>query len=325
MAGNKVETSRRTLAVVLVMALIGAAAGGAGLYVTETYSEHFEIPEELKGLTANLSEEQTQKIDAASLKAEFQNTTLVMGLFGLAHRGPVGVGHRLDRALGGEVASGTIARRVIGSAAGAGAGYAGLWLSGWLESSTQWDITLRTCVTHAAVWSIIGVGVGLAAGLLVAPRLKSTFKAIGALIGAGIVAGMLYPFLAAVLLPSGNPDRTIPEGLANRAFWRCSHRSSSPSPWATPSTGKPLPPQRLSPNDHAGFRLRAFVAFLFGCGRIGQGITSQRKPRCCRPQPLQPAEAISLRLHTRKRVKCEIEATQEKLAKSLQIVSPWPR
>ena len=218
-AGNKVETSRRTLAVVLVMALIGAAAGGAGLYVTETYSEHFEIPDELKGLTANLSEEQTQKIDAASLKAEFQNTTLVIGVFGLALGGLLGLGtgwieHSVAKSLLGLLLGG-----LLGGAAGAGAGFAGLWLSGWLEASTQWDITLRTCVTHAAVWSIIGVGVGLATGLLVAPRLKSTLKALGVLIGAGIVAGMLYPFLAAVLLPSGNPDRTIPDGLANRAFW----------------------------------------------------------------------------------------------------------
>jgi hypothetical protein len=108
---------------------------------------------------------------------------------------------------------------LLGGVAGAGAGYAGRLLWGWLETSTQWDITLRTCVTHAAVWTILGVGIGLATGLLAAPRLKNVFKAAGTLIGAGIVAGMLYPFLAAVFFPNANPDRTIPEGLANRIFW----------------------------------------------------------------------------------------------------------
>ena len=38
-------------------------------------------------------------------------------------------------------------------------------------------------------------------------------------IAAGIVAGMLYPFLAGVFFPNTNPDRPIPEGLENRIFW----------------------------------------------------------------------------------------------------------
>ena len=219
MAANKIETSRRTLPMMLVMLLIGALAGGAGVFLAETYSKHFEIPAELQKLSGNLSSEQTQQIRAAFVKAEFQNTTLVMGLFGAALGGLLGLGIGWIERSGAKSLLGLLLGGLLGGIGGAGAGYAGRWIWGWLETSTQWDITLRTCVTHAAVWAILGVAIGLAAGLLVAPRLKSVFKAVGALIGAGILAGMIYPISAAAIFPNANPDQTIPDGLENRILW----------------------------------------------------------------------------------------------------------
>ncbi|MCA9070657.1 MAG: hypothetical protein KDA84_17120, partial [Planctomycetaceae bacterium] len=83
----------------------------------------------------------------------------------------------------------------------------------------QMDVTLQTSVVHGVMWVLVGLGVGIACGLLAAPRLKSIGKATITLVGTGIVVGLFYPFLAAVFFPNDRSDWTVPDGFGNRIFW----------------------------------------------------------------------------------------------------------
>jgi hypothetical protein len=73
---------------------------------------------------------------------------------------------------------------------------------------------------HTAAWAVAGAGIGLGVGVA-STGLQFGRIPVYVLLAAigGALGGMLYPVLAAVLLPSVDPSLPFPETVTARMLW----------------------------------------------------------------------------------------------------------
>lgn len=210
--------SRATAFLLLVAA--GLAAGAAGGLLSHAVGAPFEVPAELtEGIgMGGPPPDRAPVIAAAQAAAEQQNAALAAAAAGaiLAIGLAVTIG-LLRKSLRGAVLGG-LAGVVLGILFGAAAGYAGLLTNGALLEAGSLDRSHVSIAVHAVVWSIVALGVG-AACAAAAGSARSAGIYIPASFAAGLLAGLLYFPLVAVLVPAEDTNIVIPEGLAARILW----------------------------------------------------------------------------------------------------------
>lgn len=201
--------------------LVGLAFGlvGAGLAwaVLQVFFPVFTIPEELANLPVPVPDKQFLKQVAAQDQANHLNAILLLSLFGVLVGGLLAPNPQTGRRSTWTILRNRAVGGVLGGLFGALAALVGCVaydIHAGIRSVTPLAKTIRV---QSIMFATLGAGVGLAFGSLVGWR-----RAVGALITgifAGVLAGMLYPFLAGVLLPNSITETLIPVGMVNRLLW----------------------------------------------------------------------------------------------------------
>ena len=175
-----------------------------------------DIPEHLRGLTpASPQELQEERHREVISNIRFHGLVAFAALGGLA-------------ALTFTLAEGLAARR-----AGAGAACAVLGLligaaAGWVGGMLGWSIREAvvevlpamgvTVVSQVVGLGLVGLGIGLSAGLVHRRGAVMVNSIFGGLLG-GALAGLLYPILTSFLLPRVNTEVLVPIETSGRLAW----------------------------------------------------------------------------------------------------------
>ena len=209
----------RTAAFVLLLG-VGLAAGLVSGLLMHVVGEPFGVPAELSaGIGAGgPSPDRLPALNAAQAAAEQRNAALALAtagkILGLSLAVAVAV---LRKSLRGAVL-GALAGVVFGGLFGAAAGYVGLVTNSRLLEAGSLDRSHVSIAVHAVAWSIVALGVG-AACTVAAGSARSALRYLPATFAAGLLAGLLYFPLVAVLIPAEDTNIVIPESLVAQMLW----------------------------------------------------------------------------------------------------------
>jgi hypothetical protein len=203
-----------------VLGVFAALIGGILTWgVWQTCFPLFTIPEELlwKGPLPE-PPEVVEAVTAAGIKAETYNVTTLLGVLG----GVLGVSLAIAEALKRRSLRTGLAGPCLGVLFGAGLGA----LGGWLGCATFWKVypspdispLAKTMLVQGIILGTLGGAAGLVLGIL-SRRGATLIKClIGGIVAGGLVA-ILYPFLAAWLLPMMRTEVILPEEPLERLVW----------------------------------------------------------------------------------------------------------
>lgn len=205
--------------VFLAAGLMGAL--GAWLLVEQFQLYDFFIAPEPPPELANRSEtdpELQAAEDELARIALYQNSALLLAVIGGCLGAFLGLAEGVLRHSIGSAALKLLTGAVLGAVFGAAGGLAQVFAGLRIERLTQLDPTFRTMAMHSIAWLIVGAGVGLAM-LLPPRRLPGLVRGVLSAIAAGLVAGILYAPLAALLFPLNDADQAVPGGSGNRLLF----------------------------------------------------------------------------------------------------------
>ena len=213
------QPGRSTPVVILFMLGVGLLAGVAGGYAAGQYQTHFQMPPELQELPPMPSPEEDAKIRAAASEVHLKNRILMTGIIGLIFGGLLGLGLGWVRGSGKTMVLGLILGIVLGGLFGGMNGWTGILIWDHWETKQPDQLTYMAAAAQAGSWIVYGLGVGIGLGLLFKPHLKSSLTLGTTLAGTGLLAGVLCPFLLAVVMPTVQADVPLPPQLEGRIFW----------------------------------------------------------------------------------------------------------
>jgi len=200
----------------MVLGLSGGAVTWAVLFVCYPV---FQISEELANLPTPAPIEDLERAEAAMIEANGYNAVFAVGLLGAVVAATMAIGEG--------IAQGSIVKALIAAAACAFIGALAGCLTGWLGHVVLQacrpveDLTplARTIRVQGVMLATVGAGIGLGIGVMLGRRARTTVicPIAGGL--AGVFAGMLYPFLTAVLLPNVRTEILIPAQIGNHFLW----------------------------------------------------------------------------------------------------------
>ena len=203
-----------------ILLAVGLVAGPAAGLLMRAVGQPFGVPAELvAGLgPGGPSPDRAPAIEAAEAAAERRNAALTLAIagavLGCGLAAAVGfVGRSSRRAM-----LGALAGVIFGALFGAAAGYAALLTGGSLANVDSVDPSHVSMAIHTVAWGIVAPGVGVAC-TVAAGSARLAGRYVPATVAAGILAGLLYFPLVALLLPTEDTDIVIPESLAARILW----------------------------------------------------------------------------------------------------------
>jgi hypothetical protein len=101
----------------------------------------------------------------------------------------------------------------------------------------------KIMLMHALTWAVLGIGIGLASAVAAAGKGRDIAANILSAGFAGMLGGVLFPFLVSMIDPLADPSLPLPEGTFGRIFWMAlpfalmglviGRRKSSTAPAAT--------------------------------------------------------------------------------------------
>lgn len=175
-----------------------------------------EIPDSLTSLSDD-SPEVRAAMRKAQQTADFQNAALGFGLFGAVLAGVLAAAHGAACESLSAAARCLTVGGLLGALLGACGGLARVVAQGQLDR-TALDVTVRSTLSYAVALALTGLAAGLAIGISQRDRSAAWRSGLAGASG-GLVAGALYPFLAAVLLPLESADQALPTGALNALFF----------------------------------------------------------------------------------------------------------
>jgi len=212
------------------MLILGGVVGVAGGFLTDQYINTFALPPEDE---VSQSDPESEEFKAAQLvvqeQVESKNIALVLGLIGVLLGSLLGLSIGWIRHSGKVAVAGFLLGAVLGGGFGALGGFTSVkaWYrvpkETWTQVETRLEgadvVTVKAGASQAAGWMILGTGLALTGGLLSPPRGKSFGKLLLTLIGAGLAAGFLTPFLSAFLTTIALTDLPVPAETTPRILW----------------------------------------------------------------------------------------------------------
>lgn len=197
----------------------GLAAGAiafAAMLMMSRYQLFFGLPDEVFPLLKRdqLSPEEIAFVSSALRTQAYQNTALTVAVFGAVVGGLLGLSSGVSRKspLGSSV--GLLGGVVAGAGAGALGGLVDLFTLERLWSM-DFDHTYKAMIGHSSAFLIAGVGIGGMAGLAA----QQVTRTLGVVLAAALIAGLIYPGLAAALFPVLNTDAAVPDGRLALLLW----------------------------------------------------------------------------------------------------------
>lgn len=207
--GSEDRTSspgRSRFAVITALMAVGIVGGAHAWWAASELGQSFPLDPKVRPLLdkQTLTPEEELRLGRAEMDKTLKNTALSLGIFGAIVAAFIGgvegvLRRRILAALTGVV---------VGVLAGGGFGVLGGLADASIYDRLQpegIDPTYLAIMMHGAAFVLAGLGVGVAAA--VGARQWSKIFVIAA---AGLVAGSLFPIVAAVILPVPNADVPLP-------------------------------------------------------------------------------------------------------------------
>ena len=198
--------------------VLSLAAAVVTLAILQAFYPVFAIPTELSYLPSGAPPELVRAHKEAMLRAERNNTALFLAAFGAVLGGLLVIAESVKRRSCKMALIATPASVLLGG----GFACAGAWIGHsifeqYLAIDAVGDVVCSMKIQFAML-ATMGSGLGLALGLT-GGRLGTVASCMIGGVLAGSLAAVLYPFLAAVLLPMAGTDWPLPAGIMNRALW----------------------------------------------------------------------------------------------------------
>lgn len=195
---------------------IGLVAGGVAFLGIGLYGTAFRLPPDVDRLAYQdfLTREDAAILMAAEELRAYQNTALSVAILGGVAGGILGLAAGLRRRTFAATAGGLTGGVLLGSAFGGLGGLVELYLGNSLWP-LEFERTFKTMATHSTAFLIAGVGIGLAAGLA-ARRVRHS---LGVVLGAALIAGLVYPGVAAAAFPVSHTDAVVPREFGPLLLW----------------------------------------------------------------------------------------------------------
>ncbi|MBA3312994.1 MAG: hypothetical protein M3552_11610 [Planctomycetota bacterium] len=196
----------------LLVAAAGLVAGACAWLAVSGRIDFEYLPPEIMDLLGRPTPEEEAKFRAAVRARDFRTAATSFAILGLASGGLIGLaaGARRNR---GSAAVGLAAGLALGGVFGAAGGATGQFLSDGLQT-TGLDSILRTMAASAGGFVVAAIGVG--AGAAVASRRSAPLPAA---VAAALIAGLVYPLLAAALFPAAPTDKPMPWDAGPLLVW----------------------------------------------------------------------------------------------------------
>jgi hypothetical protein len=195
----------------------GALAGFIAFFGIQEFGNLFQLPEQLWPLLykEQLTQEETGLLVAASILRDYQNTALQVAILGAAAGGLLGLVEGLARRSAVASIVGCVGGMLLGGAAGALGGIVDLYALSRLWTM-DFDITFKSMAAHSSAYLIAGIGIAIVVGL----TRRRLFPTLGVVLAAALLAGLIYPGLAACLFPVENTDAAVPTvGVGPLMLW----------------------------------------------------------------------------------------------------------
>jgi hypothetical protein len=185
---------------------VGATAGVVAFYGIGIFGESFRLPEEIIVLMSKerLTEEEFAALTEARVTASYQNTALSVAILGGVAGGLFGLAAGLPRGMFVATA-GLFGGTLLGSLFGGMAGTVELFTAYQIWPIGV-DSSYKAMATHSIAYLIVGVAIGIVAGLAV----RRVRASLGVVLAAAVIAGLVYPGVAAHLFPIENTDAVVP-------------------------------------------------------------------------------------------------------------------
>lgn len=159
----------------------------------------------IKAQDERLTRQENDYVDAALTTQFYYNTMLHVAIFGAAAGGLLGFWAGVTRRSTSASFLGLIGGAIAGGIAGAVGGAVDLYaiLELWHH---DFEVTFKTMLGHSAAFLIAGVAIGTVAGLVI----HKVPRSLAVTLSAALIAGLIYPGLAAFLFPVMNTDVPVP-------------------------------------------------------------------------------------------------------------------
>ena len=195
----------------------GILAGVVGVFVVSNWGAPFHIPKELADLPPTAAPEKLEVRDRETGRVVALNSSVSVAL--LAGIVAVSLAAYASRRHANVVASVAVGA-VVGGLCGALGGAAGQLLLDQLRPIPVDSLPLmvKTILAHLAVWTLSGLGSGIAVGLAMRKTSGIARPALGGALG-GAVAALVYSPLGAITFPLDETDRIVPTGGGNAFLW----------------------------------------------------------------------------------------------------------
>jgi hypothetical protein len=154
------------------------------------------------------------------LDAFFWNMGLTHALVGLALGSCLGMAQGIQRGSVAWMMAGMILGATSGSAAGMAGGIAAHEIFERMGRTETTNPVLQAMLAHGVAWSIIGFGIGLAAGVVSGNKSVFFHAMAGGVLG-GVAAGLVHPPLHTLLFDENDIALRIPAAAASRLLWVC--------------------------------------------------------------------------------------------------------
>lgn len=205
-----VEAKSRGRKRALLAALLLALVGGAMTWCVLEYTPPvFTVPQEYEVPNLGAPPEKLEALRVVQGQVNRANAVLNLGWFGALLAGMLGLGEAIARR--------SLAPLLVAIPVGAAGGFAAGLAGGLVYKGPLGDLA-ENVKLQVVMLGLLGLGVGLALGI---PRRHFRKIAAAAIAGAlgGVLAAVLYPVAASLLLPAAGTDLLIPAGVANRLLW----------------------------------------------------------------------------------------------------------
>lgn len=200
------QTRLRRLCRAALFVGVGATAGIVAFCGIGRYGESFRLPRDVVGLVdkERLTDAEFAALTEARVVTNYRNTALSVAILGGVAGGLFGLAAGLTRGMFVATAGfvgGTLLGILFGGMAGTVELFAAyrIWPIGI-------DSSYKAMATHSIAYLIVGAAVGVAAGLA-ARRVRAS---LGVVLAAAVIAGLIYPGVAAHLFPVENTDAVVP-------------------------------------------------------------------------------------------------------------------
>lgn len=234
----------------ILFGIVGVLAAVVTHFAIGRIGEVFRVPKEITALSVGIPGAADQaKIAAANLDKQYKDYAVwfaaggaILGvlicLAQVVTRGRSSVISLLVALVVGAVVGG-----LFGAMSGPLSVYVELTLRKNPEPGQIGISDTKIMLMHALTWAVFGVGIGLAAAVAAAGKGRDILGSVVSASFAGLLGGVLFPFLVSLIDPLADPSLPLPEGTFGRIFWMAlpfalmglviGRRKSSAAPSAT--------------------------------------------------------------------------------------------